>query len=172
MSDLVKVINVCQLEADLLAESPLSEDVDWASDTSSDLPELGGEAVRAVLEELSLEIETPQETTPDPSTVPIRASEVRVERMKLTPQQQTIVGKQLASKKEIGRQKRGKKNSRRQQRWSRYAAAPSRSTGHRYLDDWMPHRGETEETQEYLDRIFSEGKLTPEQFCRTPTCVY
>ncbi len=79
-----------QLEAGLLAESPLSEDVDWASDTSSDLPELG-EAVRAVLEELSIETGDPQETTTGPSTVPIRASGVRVKRMELTPQQQAAV---------------------------------------------------------------------------------
>ncbi len=31
-------------------------------------------------------------------------------------------------------------------------------------EDWMPHRRETEETQEYLDRILREGKVTPEQF--------
>ncbi len=32
------------------------------------------------------------------------------------------------------------------------------------MEDWMPHRGETEETQEDLDRIFCEGEVTPEQF--------
>ena len=85
MSNLVKVINVRQLDADLLAESPLSEAVDWASDTSSDLPELEGETMRAVLEGLSIGTGDPQETTLGPLTVPTQTSEARVKRMKLTP---------------------------------------------------------------------------------------
>ncbi len=30
------------------------------------------------------------------------------------------------------------------------------------MEDWMPHRGETEETQDYFHRILREGKLTSE----------
>ena len=71
MSELVKIINVRELEAELLAESPLNEDVDWASDTSSDLPELEREAARTVLERLAIETGDPQETG-DPPTDWIR----------------------------------------------------------------------------------------------------
>ena len=91
MSNFVNIIIVRQLEADLLAESPPSDCVDWASDTSSDLPRLKGETVRAVLERLSIETGDPQETRPGPSTVPTQTSEVRVKRMKLTPQQQAAI---------------------------------------------------------------------------------
>ena len=91
MSELVKIINVRELEADLLAESPLSEEVDWASDTSSDSPELEGEAVRMVLERLATETGDPQEVASGPSTDAIRQSEVRVERLELTPEHQSAL---------------------------------------------------------------------------------
>ncbi len=71
-----------------MAEAPSSDCIDWACDTSSDLPELGG---GTVLEKLSLETEDPQETAPAPSVVPTQTSEVRVERMKFTPQQRAVI---------------------------------------------------------------------------------
>ncbi len=70
------------------------------------------------------------------------------------------IGLQRASKKEERRQMTAKKRSLRQQRLLRNAAAPSRASGQRYMEDWMFHREETEETQDNLNRIFREGKLT------------
>ena len=174
MSSLTKIINVRQLEADLLADSPLSEDVDWASDDSSNppeleevendspsaLPKLEMSTEEAVLGDLSPtpnEEETvrirwnplsgvscPQNADPVPilsSQSPASVSQTQgeeAEREALA----AAVGVQRTLKKGNGRQKGGKKKSRRQQRSSACgsAAAPSRSAGHRYMEDWMPSR--------------------------------
>ncbi len=192
MSDLVKVINVRQLEADLLAESPLSEDVDWVSDTSpemeggapSSLPELDLSTVEAVLQDLSptLEVVDPDEVetiriqwnplskvscppsadrTSDQGAVSTSQSRREDDE---TAALAAAVRFHRATKEVVGRQSAVKKKNRRRRRGSRNAAGSSQSAGHRYMEDWMPHKGEEEGTQEYLDRIFTEGKVTPEQF--------
>ncbi len=197
MSDLVKVINVRQLEADLMAESPLSEDVDWVSDTSPDslemeggapspLPELDMSTVEAVLQDLS---PTPDVVDPDEvETVRIQWNPLTrvscppsADRTSVTDDQGSAsmsqsrreddetaalaaaVGFHRTSKEGVGRQSAVKKKNRRRRRGSRNAAGPSRSAGHRYMEDWMPRRSE-EGTEEYVDRIFCEGEVTPEQF--------
>ncbi len=50
MSSWRKIIDVRELEADLLAESPSSTDADWVSDTSSDLIELGKRITGTIVE--------------------------------------------------------------------------------------------------------------------------
>ncbi len=47
--------------------------------------------MRTVLERLAIETGDPQETVPDPSTVQFQATEVRVERMELTSEQQSAL---------------------------------------------------------------------------------
>ena len=191
-------MNVRQLEAELLEESPPSEDVDGASEDSSDLPEMEGRApsplpeldtstVEAVLRDLS---PTPDVENPDEvETIRIQWNPLTrvsclpsADRTFVTSDQGSVamaqsrseddetaalaatVGFHRTSKEGVRRQSAVKKKNRRRHGGSRSAAAPSRSAGHRYMEDWMPHRGEEEETQEYLDRIFCEGKVTPEQF--------
>ncbi len=161
MSNLVKIINVRQLEADLLAESLLSEDVDWASNTPSDLPQLEGEAVRAVLEGLSIENGDPQATTTCPSTVPTQASEVRVERMKLTPEQQAAIDGGV-----VGASWQGKSRAKTRKQQNRQAHMAAKGKAQRgavdpmsLMESWMPERDPSESTQAHLTRLAREGKV-------------
>ena len=195
MSDLVEVINGRQLEADLMAESPLSEDVEWASETSSDLPETE-DGVPSSLPELDTDtVEAVlQDLPPAPDVVdPEEEETVRIQwnplsRVNCLPSTDRVsdqgaismsqrrreddetaalaaaVKFHRATKEVVRRQPANKKKNRRQRRRKRNAAGPSQSAGHRYMEDWMPHRGEEEGTQEYLDRLFTEGNVTPEQF--------
>ena len=115
MSSLIKIINVRQLEAHLLGESPSSNDIDWANGTSSDLRELEEETVTAVQEELFTKIADPQEIAPEVVVDPTRKSELRVERMQLTPQQQALADKGVVNKswpRRNQRQKTQRKRSR------------------------------------------------------------
>ncbi len=153
MSNLVKIIKMRQLEADLLAKSLLSDCMEWANDTSSDLPELEGETERAVLEGLSVGTGDPQETTPGPSTVPTQTTEVRVERMKLTHQQQTTIGGGVVGAS--WQRKSCAKTRKQRNRQSRLAGRvkPQKATVDpmSLMESWMPDRAES--TQAYLTRL-------------------
>ncbi len=187
MSNLVKVINVRQLEADLLDESPPSEDDDRESEASSDLPELDTRTVEAMLRDLSptpevddqdeeeivriqwnplVRVNCPPMTDRTPVTGD-RSSVSTAKKRRADDEMAALaaaVGFPRVSKEGANQQSAGKKKNKRQQRSSRNAAAVSRPSGHRHMEDWMPQRGEEEETQEYLNRIFRAGEVTPEQF--------
>ncbi len=165
---MVKIISVHQLQADLLAESPLSEGVDWASDTSSDLPELEGETVRAVLEDLSIETGDPDETAPGPSADPTQTSEVRVERMKLTKQQaaldEGVVGKSWQRKSQRAKNHKQRSGQSRMEA----KAKPQRETVNpmSLMEPWMPERDPAESTEAYLTRLAKKGKVLSDSFVK------
>ena len=169
MSSLIKIINVRQLEADVLDESSASDDVDLAKDTSSVLPEVTEETVRAVPEELSTDTGDPQETAPGVSVAPTQTSEVRVERMKLTPQQQAVIDEGVVGKSWQRRSQRAKTQKIRN-RQSRMAAKakPRRETVDTMplMEPWMLERDPEESTDAYLTRLVERGKTSSDLFVK------